>query len=331
MTQTQRNLDVFRVPLSFFRYSKGCRRLEKHQYDGEGQSFASVFWRLLRPHTLTASFVPVVIGSTLAWSVNSFRIELAMAMLFSSMLLQGAVNMFNEYYDYRRGLDNEDSVGIGGAIVRDGMNPEQVFHIAFAFVILALLLGIYIMQQSSWIILPWGLACIAIGYLYSGGPWPISATPLGEIAAGSCMGFGIISIAYFIQTFTVDGKVIMVSVSPSITIGAILMANNIRDLEEDKNHGRKTLAILLGRRKAVLALDFMFLSAYLWIVALVALHQITPWALLVVFSFPKALKAGIGFRHGTRPEELMEPMVATAQANTLFGLLLALGLLIVQI
>ena len=302
--------------------------MKKHQYDGEGQSTEAVFWRLLRPHTLTASFVPVVIGSSLAWSVNRFRIDLALAMLFSSMFLQGAVNMFNEYYDFRRGLDNEDSVGIGGAIVRDGMNPEQVFHIAVVSVILALLLGIYIMQQSSWLILPWGLACIAVGYLYSGGPWPISATPLGEIASGSCMGMGIISISYFIQTLTVDAKVILVSVAPSIMIGAILMANNIRDLDEDQNHGRKTLAILLGRRKAVLALDFMFLSAYLWIAALAALHQTSPWTMLVVLGFPKVFKAGRGFRRGTRPEELMEPMVATAQANTLFGLLLAFGLLI---
>jgi len=92
-----------------------------------------VFWRLLRPHTLTASFVPVLIGSALAWSAEQFRVSLAVMMLLASLFLQSAVNMFNEYYDYRRGLDHKASVGIGGAIVRDGMHPERVFQLGVAF------------------------------------------------------------------------------------------------------------------------------------------------------------------------------------------------------
>lgn len=290
-----------------------------------------VLWRLLRPHTLTASFVPVLIGSALALPSGHFRPGLAVMMLLSSLLLQSATNMFNEYYDYRRGLDHEESVGIGGAIVRDGVPAKWVLRIAQGCSALALLLGFLIMQQSSWRILPWGLGCIAVGYFYSGGPFPISATPFGEVAAGACMGLGIISISYFIHTVALTSLVYLVSAAPSVMIGAILMANNIRDLKDDEAHGRKTLAVLLGREKAIRMLAYMFAISYIWVLALSAGGLISPWALLVLLSVPKARQAVAGFRQGRRPVEMMPAMVATAQANTVFGLLLALGLVLAQL
>ena len=292
------------------------------------QSMGQVLWRLLRPHTLTASFVPALIGSALAWPTGHFKAGLAMMMLLASMLLQSAVNMFNEYHDYRRGLDKEDSVGIGGAIVHREMSAERVFQLGIAFVGLALLLGIQIMLQSSWRILPWSMGCILIGYLYSGGPYPISATPLGEIAAGSCMGIGIISIAYYIHTLNAPPLVFLVAVAPSIMIGAILMANNIRDIEEDRAHGRKTLAVIFGGEQAIRILTAMFLAAYLWVAGLAAFQQISPWTLLVFLSLPKSFQAIVRFRQGGSSQDLMLAMVATAQANTWFGLLLAIGLML---
>src|SRR5699024_4485008 len=91
-----------------------------------------VWWRLLRPHTLTASFVPVFVGTMLAVIYEgSFHLPLFLAMLIASILIQAATNMFNEYYDYKRGLDNEKSVGIGGTIVRDGISPQTVKNLAF--------------------------------------------------------------------------------------------------------------------------------------------------------------------------------------------------------
>jgi len=144
------------------------------------------------------------------------------------------------------------------------------------------------------------------------------------------MGLGLISIAYFVQTITVNSLVLLVSVAPSVMIGAILMANNIRDLDEDQAHGRKTLAVLFGRKKAILVLEAMFLFSYLWMAGMVMIRQTSPWTLLVLFSLPKTLQAVGRFQRGSRPHELMPAMVATAQANTAFGLLLALGLIVAR-
>lgn len=288
-----------------------------------------IWLRLTRPHTLSASFVPVAIGTAFALPYGQSRFSLFLAMLLVSMLLQAATNMYNEYYDYRRGLDDARSVGISGTLVRDGVAPPTVLALARLTVAVSFLLGLYLCQQTSWWLLPVGLAGAAVGYFYSGGPYPLSATPFGEIFSGATMGLVIIAVAFFIQTGFVSAEAVLVSVPTSILIGAILLSNNIRDLDGDKLHGRRTLAILIGRGPATALLATMFALASLWVVYLWLAGVIGPWALLALASLPKQLQAVRGFiRGGATPAELMPAMVATAQTNTLFGLLFAAGLLV---
>jgi len=287
-----------------------------------------VWWNLFRPHTLTASFVPVAIGTALALPVSKFRPSLFFVMLLASMLIQIATNMFNEYYDYKNGLDNEASIGIGGTIVRDGVAPATILTLSQYTLAAAFLLGLYLCQQSSWWLLPVGLCCAAVGYFYSGGPYPLSATPLGEAISGICMGLVIIVISFFLQTETITSLSLLVSVPTSILIGAILMANNLRDLDGDEQHGRKTLAILLGRKAAANLLMMMFILSYVWILALIGTGVISWWGLLTFVSLPKAVTAIKGFRRHIAPKALMPAMVATAQTNTIFGLALAMSLLL---
>jgi 1,4-dihydroxy-2-naphthoate polyprenyltransferase len=284
------------------------------------------WWQLTRPHTLTAAFVPVLLGTALAIQHYDIHIMLFIAMLIASLLIQAATNMFNEYFDFKRGLDNENSVGIGGAIVRDGIKPATVMKLAFSFYGLALLLGIYICMNSSWWLAVVGLICMAAGYFYTGGPLPIAYTPFGEIVAGFFMGGLIIIISFFIQTGTVDTTTILVSIPISILVGAILLSNNIRDLDGDKEFGRKTLAILLGRNNAIKLLAGMFIVSYIWVFALIFLQIISPWLAIVLLSVPKPIKATKGFIGKKMPLEMMPAMKATAQTNTIFGFLLSIGL-----
>lgn len=286
----------------------------------------SIWWRLLRPHTLTASFVPVLLGTVAALPHAQFRPGRFGAMLLASLLIQASTNMFNEYYDYKRGLDHAQSVGIGGAIVRDGVAPGRVLALALGCIAVAAALGLYLCIKTSWWLLPVGLLCATVGYLYSGGPVPISATPFGELVAGTFMGLVIIAIAQFIQLGAVTAGAVLIAVPASILIGAILMANNIRDLDDDQAHGRRTLAILLGRSRATYCLIGMFALAYGWIVCLVIAKQAAPWALLALLSLPKAYQASRNFLHYTAAAALMPAMASTAQTNTLFGFFLALGL-----
>jgi len=287
-----------------------------------------VWWKMTRPHTLTASFVPVLLGTALALKTGRVHIGLFIAMLVASMLIQAATNMFNEYFDYKRGLDTAESVGIGGTIVRDGIKPKTVINLAFGFYLIALLLGVYICANSSWWLAVVGLVCMAVGYFYTGGPIPIAYTPFGEILSGFFMGMLIILISFFIQTGTVDHSSILLSVPSMVLVGMIMLSNNIRDLDGDKENGRKTVAILLGKKKAIYLLAGMFTISYLWILGLI-ISGIAPfWTAIVILSVPKPVKAIKGFIENNVPLKMAPAMIATAQTNTIFGFLLAIGIFI---
>ncbi|MFC4410298.1 1,4-dihydroxy-2-naphthoate polyprenyltransferase [Chungangia koreensis] len=287
-----------------------------------------MWWQLARPHTLTAAFVPVILGTVIAIEETTIDWILFAAMLIASILIQSATNMFNEYYDFKRGLDTKESIGIGGAIVRHGVKPKTVMILALTLYGIALLLGIYICMQSSWWLAVVGAVSMLIGYLYTGGPLPIAYTPFGEIFAGLFMGMLIILISFFIQTGTVTPLSILISIPIMILVGLINLSNNLRDIEEDRVGGRKTFAILAGRKTAINTMLIFFLIAYLWIIGLVLTGHLTPWALITLISLPKPLKAIKIFKAHEEPLKVMPAMKNTAQTNTFFGLLLSIGLLI---
>lgn len=288
-----------------------------------------IWWRQMRPHTLTASFVPVTLGTVLSLTHKGhFHLLLFLSMLIASLLIQSATNFFNEYFDYKRGLDSEESVGIGGGIVRDGIKASTIMTLAFSFLIIATVLGVYICMETSWWLALIGIGCMAVGYFYTGGPYPIAYTPFGELFAGGVMGMAIVLISFFVQTGTVTFSSILFSIPIMILVGGILMSNNIRDLEGDKKNGRHTLAIVLGRERAILFLGSMFFVSFIWMVGLLIFIHASLWVLIVFLSSPKAYKAIKIFKENSQPIKMMPAMQATAQVNTLFGLLLSIGLLI---
>ncbi|WP_163971532.1 1,4-dihydroxy-2-naphthoate polyprenyltransferase [Oceanobacillus halotolerans] len=287
-----------------------------------------VWWRLLRPHTLTASFIPVFVGTMIAYMDGSIHFFVFLAMLIASMLIQSATNMFNEYYDFVRGLDTEESVGIGGTIVRDGVAPKTILRLALIFFGISILLGVYICIMSSWWIAVIGLICMLFGYLYTGGPFPIAYTPFGELFSGFFMGTVIIGISYYIQTDVLTGDVIWLSIPIAIFIGTIMLSNNIRDLDGDKESGRKTIAILLGRENAITFLAILFISAYTLTLIFIGLGMLPIISIITLVSAIKARQVIKQFRGKTKPLEMMPAMVATGKTNTMYGLLLGLSLLV---
>ncbi|KOP30946.1 1,4-dihydroxy-2-naphthoate polyprenyltransferase [Exiguobacterium acetylicum] len=292
----------------------------------------AVYWRMTRPHTLTASFVPVVVGTAVvAPRVESIRLDLFVAMLIASMLIQIATNLFNEYYDYKRGLDTEESVGIGGSIVRDGFKPGTILAFALILYGISALLGVYLCIETSWWLLVVGLISMFVGYIYTGGPLPIAYTPFGEVVAGFFMGYIIIAISAYLQIGYVPTEAVAISIPVAILIGSILLANNIRDLDNDKVNGRKTIACLVGHRRAVYVLVGFFAAAVLSLIIAVLAFEVSWFALLALLSIPLMIKAVRLFWEDLPPEKLMPGMAQTGKVNTIFGLLLAISLVIANI
>ena len=298
-------------------------------FTNEQISPMKLMWQMTRPHTLTATFAPVILGTVMAAADLSVDWLMFTALMLACLCLQIATNLFNEYYDFKRGLDTAESVGIGGGIVRHGLKPKNVLTVALVLYVIAALIGVYICANSSWILVLIGLFGMAVGYLYTGGPLPIAYTPFGELFSGVCMGMGFVLIAYFVQTDTVTTTAILISVPIAILVGAINMSNNIRDIEEDIVGGRKTLPILLGRDKAITGLAFAFTVAYVWIAALVIFGIVSPWAFIAYISAVKASQAISAFRKGK--EHMRIAMKSTAMTNTFYTFLLAIGLFIAQL
>lgn len=287
-----------------------------------------IWWQLTRPHTLTAAFAPVFLGTMIALTYGKLHFPLFIAMLVASVFIQMATNMFNEYYDFKRGLDTEQSIGIGGTIVRNGVKPKTVLNLAFMLYGISVLIGIYICMETSWMLAVVGILSMMVGYFYTGGPYPIAYTPFGELFSGVVMGMLLILIAFYIQTEKVTTEAVLLSIPSMLLVAGIMLANNIRDLEGDKEGGRKTLAILVGRYNAITILMLFFIISYGWIIAMILFGHLTPWALLVFLSVKKPIGAITVFRKNHIPIHVMPAMKNTAVTNTLFGLLLGIGILI---
>jgi 1,4-dihydroxy-2-naphthoate octaprenyltransferase len=249
-------------------------------------------------------------------------------MLVVATFIQAATNMFNEYFDYVKGLDTPDSVGIAGAITQDGVQPRTILYTALATLTAAMLLGIYICAHSSWWLALIGAVSALVGFLYSGSPYPISASPFGELIAGGLMGTGIVLLSCFIQQTSIHLHEVLMSIPLTVLIGAILTANNIRDIEGDRANGRRTLAILLGHKWAVRFLACSLLSANLWVVLLVLLGVSSPWVLIALGSLLPSALAIQRFQSKPTLAEMMVGMQRVAQTNTIFGTLFLIGLLI---
>src|SRR5215218_1076021 len=192
------------------------------------QVFAEWF-RLARPFSLTAAAVPVLFGTALAFKDGSFSAGPLFAMLFGSLLIQAATNMFNEFYDAQRGLDVAGTIGIAGSIVSGRVTARRVLVGALLCYTLALFLGIYLVVVGGWPILVLGCLSALGGYLYSAGPRPIAYTPASEAAVFLFMGVLIVVIAYEVQH---PGSLPLYVPLAALPIGgpvaAILLANNIR-------------------------------------------------------------------------------------------------------
>ena len=285
--------------------------------------------RLARPFSLTASAVPVLLGTALALEDGAFALGPFLAMLFGSLLIQAATNMFNEYYDERRGLDVAGAVGIAGSIVQGRMHARAVLLGALFCYTVALLCGIYLVVVGGWPILALGCLCALSGYLYSAGPRPIAYTPLSEVAVFVFMGILIVVIAYAVQDpGSFPSRVPLAALPIGGPVAAILLANNIRDMGSDRRGGRRTLPIVLGREVGVLIYRALVLEAYLAAAVLMALRIVPLDCALVFLSAAAAIRLARDIAVTTTPERLDPVVKRTAGLHLAFGLLYTLGILL---
>ena len=284
------------------------------------------FFMCTRPHSYPASIAPVLFGATYALGYESkFSILKFILFLLACLLIQAATNLFNEYYDYKHGLDKVDSEGISGSIVKGNLSPKEVMVGALVLYALAFGLGLILTFMTSAYVLLVGLVCMLAGYFYTGGKYPIAYSPFGEVVSGFFMGTIIIALSFYFQTGFVNADIIVVSLPLFIMIGAILLANNIRDLDNDKESGRRTYAILVGRNNAIKTMAISFIIVYLLNVLFIVTKYASWWNLLVFVTIPLAIKIIKGFSANNHKTTMAPFMVLTAKLTIFVGFIMSLA------
>ena len=284
------------------------------------------FFMCTRPHSYPASIAPVLFGATYALGYESkFSILKFILFLLACLLIQAATNLFNEYYDYKHGLDKVDSEGISGSIVKGNLSPKEVMVGALVLYALAFGLGLILTFMTSVYVLLVGLVCMLAGYFYTGGKYPIAYSPFGEVVSGFFMGTIIIALSFYFQTGYVNADIIIVSLPLFIMIGAILLANNIRDLDNDKESGRRTYAILVGRNNAIKTMAISFIVVYLLNVLFIVTKYASWWNLLVFVTIPLAIKIIKGFSANNHKTTMAPFMVLTAKLTIFVGFIMSLA------
>lgn len=284
------------------------------------------FFMCTRPHSYPASIAPVLFGATYALGYEiKFSILKFILFLLACLLIQAATNLFNEYYDYKYGLDKIDSEGISGSIVKGNLSPREVMVGALVLYALAFILGLILTFMTSLYVLLVGLVCMLAGYFYTGGKYPIAYSPFGEIVSGFFMGTIIISLSFYFQTGYVNADIIVVSLPLFIMIGAILLANNIRDLDNDKESGRRTYAILVGRNNAIKTLASSFVVVYLLNIVFAVIKYVSWHNLLVLVTIPLAIKIIKGFSTNNHKTTMAPFMVLTAKLTIFVGFIMSLA------
>lgn len=286
---------------------------------------ALVWLRATRPFSLTASLVPVLVGTALAAAV-AFDPALFVLALLGSLFIQIGTNLANEYLDYVQGLDSETSLGPVGVILRGLLSPGSVLLGGLAAFAAGAAMGLAIAWAVGWPIVAIGVASLLAAYFYAARPLALGYRGLGELEVFVFMGPLMVVAAYYVQVQRWEWAPLWVSLSVGFLVTAILHANHTRDIDDDRAKGRLTHAILLGRRWASHEYLLLVGGAYLALAAAVATGVAPPSALLALLSLPKAARL-VRLVYTEMTPRALNPLVrGTAELHGHFGLLLALGL-----
>jgi 1,4-dihydroxy-2-naphthoate octaprenyltransferase len=285
-----------------------------------------VWLQAIRVFSFTASVIPILVGSALAFADHAFRPGLTALILLASITCHAGANLANDYYDHRKGIDTDESLGPSQVIQDNLLSPREVRRgmiVAFA---LATLLGLIIVSTSGWPVFALAVACLAAAYFYTGGPAPLGYMALGEVTVFLSMGIGIIVGAYYVLTASVTVASFLAASAIAFLVALILHANNIRDIALDRAAGKRTLATILGRSAANIEYALLVAASYVSIVALVVFNPSLWPASLVLLTLPLAMRLTQVVFVATDPSALNSLLRRTAGLHLRFGLLLAIGL-----
>lgn len=282
----------------------------------------------IRPKTLPAAISPVLVGIALAIVDKVFSPLPALAALAGALLIQIGANLANDYFDYVNGADDTGRIGPTRA-AQSGLIPLTHLRlgILLAFA-LAVLVGFYLVIVGGWLVLAIGLASIIAALVYTGGPFPIGYHGLGDLFVFLFFGLLAVCGTYYVQALDITPAVIAASVPVGALTVAILVVNNLRDMETDRRSGKRTLAVLLGARGTRVEYAMLLTTAYAIPILFWAIGWSSSWVLVSWLTLPLALRLFQTIYQTGEGPILNNALAGTAKLDLLFSLLFAVGLVL---
>ena len=282
-----------------------------------------------RLRTLPAAVAPVLVGTALSATDRHLRVGGFIAALLGAIFIQVGTNLSNDYSDARRGADTEDRLGPVRVTAGGLVPPKQVLRATYIAFGAAVLAGVYLIATAGWVLLLVGAASILAGVLYTGGPRPYGYEVLGEVFV--FLFFGVVAVAgsFYAQTEELAWEAFVLAVPVGLLASAILVVNNVRDLETDRRAGKRTLAVRLGRDGARGLYGGMLAAAFVtapmpW---LFGGDGLDAWLLLPWLAIPLALPVAKIVRERTDGPSLNGALAKTGMLQLAFCVLLSAGLL----
>jgi 1,4-dihydroxy-2-naphthoate octaprenyltransferase len=279
----------------------------------------------IRPRTLPAAAAGVIMGSALAWRDSFFRLDAALACLLCALLLQIGSNLANDVFDFERGTDTPERTGPVRVTQAGLLTASQVKYGMVVVFGLAALFGLYLAWLGGWPIIVIGIAAILSAIAYTGGPFPLGYYGLGDLFVFIFFGLAAVTGTYYVQAGFVSAAAWWMTIPPGLIITAILVVNNLRDLENDRKAGKHTLAVFLGEQGTKVQYLVCMVGAYV-VLSLAALLGMIPWlSLLAWATLPIAIRA-TRVVWTQRGRALNSALAGTSQAVLLFSILFWIGL-----
>jgi 1,4-dihydroxy-2-naphthoate polyprenyltransferase len=295
----------------------------------ERPSALRIWLMAARPRTLPAAVAPVLVGTALAATQGTFKVLTFLAAMIGALFIQVGTNLSNDYSDARRGADTEDRLGPVRVTAGGLVPPRQVLRATYMAFAAAVLAGTYLIATAGWELLLVGAASILAGVLYTGGPRPYGYEGLGEVFV--FLFFGVVAVAgsYFAQVEDLAWEALVLAVPVGLLASAILVVNNVRDLETDRRAGKRTLAVRLGRTRARALYAAMVYGAFLTapLAWLLGGDGLSAWLLLPLLALPLAAPIVRLVRTRTDGPSLNGALARTGMLQLVFCALLSAGLL----
>ena len=280
-----------------------------------------------RPKTLPAALVPVLVGSAFAARAGAIHWGAAALCLGFALLVQIGTNFANDYFDYVQGADTAQRVGPARAVASGWVTPATMRSAMIAVFALALVVGLGLIPFGGWGLLPVGVLSIVCGIAYTGGPYPLGYHGLGDVFVFLFFGLVAVGATFFVQTRTLTVEVMLAAAAVGALAANILVANNYRDRATDAVAGKRTLVVRFGERAGRWQYGLsVLLSGAVPVVLWVRGYGV--WSLLALGALPPGLRCWFQLRPTTPAPELIRLLAQTAAHLALFGLLLAVGLVI---